>query len=450
MSKKKKFFNLYADRSVLLMGLTFFVSGIPLFLTASTLALWLNEVGITNTKVGMLAWVAFPYSIKFLWSPIIDRVKLPYLTARLGRRRSWLLLSQIMLLCSIIGLAQTNPASNLFLTALFAICVSFSSATQDIVMLAYQVERLNKKQYGAGEAMGIFGYRLGMLASGAGALYLSDFMSWNMVYMCLSSFIALGVITTLYMKEPEPVVSEESLRKEKLAHDYLHAHPHIPRPVAEVCSWLYGAVVCPFVEFMTKKGWLTAIFIMLFYKLGDNLIGNFSNIFFMELGFSKAEIASVSKIFGMATTILGGFIGGYMIVRLGVLKSLFIGALIHGLSMLCFIVQAKVGYNLELLYASIALEHITGGMRTTAFLVYQMTLVNPVYAATQLSLLTSATHFGRVITASCSGWLIDHLGWVKFFSLSAASTIVSLLLVVLFITLTQDHKMIKDRVTAPI
>jgi PAT family beta-lactamase induction signal transducer AmpG len=438
--KNPSFWSLYNDRRVLVMGIIGFSCGIPLFLTASTFTLWLNQVGISYTKVGLVSLVALPYTIKFVWAPFVDRLKLPFLTRTLGRRRAWLLLSQISLVASITALSLTNPAHNLFLTCVCAIWVSFSSATQDIIMLAYQVERLEQSQYGEGAAMGIFGYRMGMLLSGAGALYFSEFLDWGQVYQLMALFVLVGVATTLFIKEPTPVINEETRRKEQMANLYIQKHPHIPGLLANGLSWLYAAVVCPFSDYMARSGWVVGILIMLFYKLGDNLIGNMANIFYTEVGFSKSEIASVSKIFGMATTIIGGFLGGFLIARLGILKSLFISALVHGVSILFFVLIAHIGYNLNVFYLSIAIEHVTGGMRTIALFAFQMTLVSPIYAATQLALLTSAVHLGRILTASLSGTLVSALGWTHFFSVCTASTVLSLILVAQFAKIkeTQD------------
>ncbi len=433
-------FGPYNDRRMFIMAFIGFSCGIPLFLTASTLSLWLNSDGISLTKIGLISWVAFPYTIKFLWSPFIDRLKIPILSAWLGRRRSWLLFSQICLIASIVWLALTDPSQNLTMTAIAAMHVTFFAATQDVTMLAYQVERLGRQQYGAGEAMGIFGYRMGMLMSGAGALYLAEFFTWHNVYLIMAAFIGVGVITTLIIREPDPVKNEEAMLKEKQARDYLNANPRLSPGFARAASWVHGAVISPFANFMSSKGWFVAILIMLFFKIGDNIVGNMTNIFLVDVGYSKSEIASVSKIFGMATSILGGFVGGYIIARVGMIKSLFITAFLHGLSMLMFVVIAHVGHDLDLLYATIALEHITSGMRTTSLFAFQMTLVSPVYAATQLALLTSAVHFGRVSTSLVSGALVTALGWSSFFMLSSLATIVSLLLVVLYATIVKTDK----------
>jgi PAT family beta-lactamase induction signal transducer AmpG len=424
-----RYLGIYADHRVGIMALIGFSCGIPLFLTASTLSLWLKQLGFSNTMIGAFSLCALPYTIKFMWAPFVDRLRLPYLTRWLGRRRAWLLLSQVMLMLSIIAISLVNPLEYLGVTIFLAVAIAFFSATQDVVMLAYEVERLGRNQYGAGSAGGIFGYRMGMVASGAGALYLAEYITWAQVYQIMAVLIGVGVITTLCIAEPDPVVNPESLAREEKAHDYLIAHPRLTGWQAKLLSWLYGAVICPFYDFVRNSFWITALLIMLFYKLGDNLIGNMSNIFFMDIGFSKSEIASASKVFGMANSILGGFIGGILIARLGIIPSLMINGLFHGAAIFLYVVMAQVGYSIEVLYFTIAIEHITSGMRTTALFAYQMSICSPMYAATQLALLTSIVHLGRTVTASCSGWLVDQLGWVTFFNLAGASTVVSLGLV---------------------
>ena len=424
-----QYLGVYADRRMIIMAFIGYSCGIPLFLTASTLSLWLKQAGFSNTTIGVFSLCALPYTIKFIWSPFIDRLKLPILTKHFGRRRAWLLLSQVMLVATIVAISLLNPHEYLTLTIILATAIAFFSATQDVVMLAYQVERLGRNQYGPGEAMGIFGYRMGMLSSGAGALYLAEWITWSQIYQIMAMLIGIGIITTLCIDEPATVVNQESQAREQKTHDYLLAHPRLSGWQAEVLSWLYGAVVCPFYDFVRNNFWFPALLIMFFYKLGDNLIGNMSNLFFIDLGFSKSEIASASKVFGMANSILGGFIGGVIIARFGITQSLLFNGFVHGISIFLYVLMAQVGYSIEALYFTIAVEHITSGMRTTALFAYQMTLCSPMYAATQLALFTSVVHLGRTLMASCSGWLSDQLGWVNFFNLAGASTIVSLGLV---------------------
>lgn len=425
----KKSILVYGDRRVWSIAFLGYACGIPLFLTASTLALWLKKSGVANGSIGALSLCAFPYALKFLWSPFIDRMRIPYLTEKLGRRRSWILTAQILLIGAILVLSLTDPAANLWLTGGIALCISFLSATQDTVMLAYQVERLGRNQYGPGEAMSVFGYRMGMLTSGAGALYLTEYMSWSHVYQMMAVFMLIGVITTLSMAEPDLVVDSETALKEQKADEYLKQYPGLSGRQARILSWCYGAIICPFSDFMSRSTWVVALGIMFFYKLGDNLIGSMTNIFFTDLGYSLTEIANASKVFGMANSILGGFIGGILVVRLGMTRSLFYCALIHGFAILLYALMDYQGYNVPLLYATVAIEHITSGMRTTSLFAYQMTLVNPVYAATQMALLTSFVHLGRSTMASMSGHLVDFLGWTPFFTFCSASTILSLIFI---------------------
>lgn len=406
------------------MGLLGFASGVPLLLTSTTLALrLLREYDITFTEIGLFGLATLPYAFKYIWAPVIDRVKIPFLSRKLGRRRSWLLVSQCSLILSLWGLALINLSENIPLTAFLVFCVSFASASQDIVMLAYQAERLGRSTYGAGEAMGIFGYRMGMLLASAGALYMTSFMSWGEVYAVMSLFVLVGTLTTLSMAEPNVTPSKESLLREKKAAEYLHSHPRLKGWKATMLAWIHGAIVCPFSDFMRQRVWLAALLVMFFYKLGDNLIGTMSSIFYADLGFSDIEIANASKIFGMWTSILGGFVGGVLIYRFGMIRSLMWFAFIHGLATLMFVVMVKMGKNTEMLYISIALEHITGGMRTTALFSYQLTLCNVSYAATQLALMTSLVHFGRTIFSSFSGLLVDTIGWELFFYLASFCTI---------------------------
>ncbi|MCP4923684.1 MAG: AmpG family muropeptide MFS transporter [bacterium] len=422
--------SVYADRRIWIMGLLGFASGLPLLLTSSTLAFRLDALGVTYTKIGLFSIATLPYALKFLWAPLVDRLPIPFLSNWLGRRRSWLLLSQVALVGALAALALVNPAENLMFTALLLFFVAFSAAIQEIVMLAYQAERLGRSQFGAGEAMTVFGYRMGMLVAGAGALYLSTFLSWSEIYLFMAILGAIGITTTLSITEPNVPVGEEIRLREKRIKEYLQSHPKLGARSALFFSWVHAAIISPFVDFMKNPGWYVVIGIMLFYKLGDNLIGSMSNLFYVDLGFTPAEIASASKVFGMWATILGGFLGGMFINRLGMMKSLFIFGLFHGISNLMYIILAKSGGGIALLYTSIALENVTGGMRTTALFAFQFTLCNVSYAATQLALMTSCVHFGRTMFSSLSGWLVDTLGWVDFFYLATSATIPSLMLVV--------------------
>lgn len=404
--------------------------GIPLYLMGSTFAFWLAKEGVSYTSIGLLSLALLPRTVKFLWSPLVDRLPLPYLTARFGRRRSWLLLSQFILISAILFLSTLNPGENIPLTAFIIFVIDWSSSTQSIVMLAYEVESLKRSQYGPGEAMGVFGYRIGMVISGAGAFYLSTIFSWNTIYMMMGGMILIGVITTLFMAEPAPVVSPESKLHEEKAHEYLRGHPRVHSRYVNLLAWLYGAVVCPFLDLMRKKEWLAALCLILLYKLGDNLMGHLTNIFYGDLGFSNVEIANASKLFGMWCSVFGGIIGGVMVMRLGFIRALFVCGIIHGVANFMYLIMYHAGHNTLILYLSIGLEHITSGMRLAALYSYEMILCTPTYAATQMAIFTSVESLGRNIATSPSGWFVDILGWEKFLYLVILGAIPGILIVI--------------------
>jgi PAT family beta-lactamase induction signal transducer AmpG len=406
---------------------------LPLLLTASTLGYWMAQANISLTKIGLMSIAVLPYTLKFLWAPLVDRLRLPGLTLWLGRRRAWLFLSQSFLIIFLLCLSRLDPAYHLKQIIVFVFLIACSSATQDIVMLAYQVERLQRSQYGAGEAAGIFGYRLGILLAGAGAFYLASFLSWNNVYLVMAGFQCIGLITTLCAVEPQPIQNSESQLREQKAREYLVTHPRLKKWQRTILSWMYGAIIAPFHDFIKQPFWLASLFIMLFYKCGDNLIGSMGNIYFNKLGFTNIEIANGSKIFGLWATILGGFVGGLIVRRYGMLKSLFWCGAFHGITALGFILLGMVGHNSIIFYLVVALDNISGGMRVTALFAYQMTLSSPSYAATQLALLTSMTHLGRVIFSAPSGWIVEHLGWNILFLLATVG-VVPVLMVIYYLS----------------
>lgn len=435
-SDAHKVLSLYFNRSVTVIFLCWLISGIPLLLTASTFSLWLSDIGVKNTTIGLLGWVAFPYSLKFIWAPFIDRIHIPYFSNRLGHRRSMMFVSQVIMSLSLFGLSQSDPRSGLMIPAIFAILVAFSSATLDFVIMAYQIERLDRKQYGAGEAMGIFGFRVGMLISGAGAISLATITSWSNVYVIMALITLLGPILTLMIKPSPPLMRHEFAVEEEKFYQSLREHRGYRKLWARAITVFYGAVYIPFRDFRRSQPWVMAIVIMFVAKISDNLIGSFTNIFLADVGFTKIQIASVSKIFGMATTIIGGLFAGYFISTYGVLRSLIWGIAMHAITILTFALLARLGPNLDLLYLAVGLEHLTGGVRTTSLLVLQMMLVTPMFAAAQISLMNSVSHLSRKIGGSLSGFMVDAFGWSLFFVLCSAASIISLIVLVYFLRVT--------------
>ncbi|KZD12928.1 MFS transporter permease [Oceanibaculum pacificum] len=417
-------FAIYAERPVLAQLFLGFASGLPLLLTLSTLTVWLAEVGVSKTSIGLFALVGAPYTFKFLWAPLIDRLPIPPFTSLLGRRRGWMVATQFGLILSLLGLGASDPAVDAGRTALFAVLVAFFSASQDIVIDAYRVESLSERQQGAGAGILVFGYRMAMLVAGAGALYLAAFHGWFVTYAVMSALVLVGMVTILL--SPEPQAADDAADRA----DARHRTRGLTGKRAALAGWLYRAVIAPFADFMRRGHWLTILLFIVLYKFGDALAGVMANPFYIEMGFSKIEIANISKLFGLVATLAGGLLGGIMVARLGLLKSLLVCGFLQMASNLMFAVQAMVGYDLAMLTVTIGLENFTGGMGTAAFVAYLSSLCNVAYTATQYALLSSFMAFARTILASSGGWIADHVDWVSFFLISTAAAIPGLLVLV--------------------
>ncbi|MBF0627415.1 MAG: AmpG family muropeptide MFS transporter [Magnetococcales bacterium] len=408
---------LYLEPRVVVIFLLGFFSGLPLALTVSTLSLWLAESGVSKSSIALFALAGVPYTFKFLWAPLVDRLPLPGLTARLGQRRSWALVTQVALMIFILALGASDPAVDPFWTALFAFLVAFWSATQDIVIDAYRVESLEERQYGAGAAMSVLGYRLGMVVSGAGALYLATFWGWFAAYAVMAGLMGLGVVVMLLNPEPQRagvvLIPESAGSRDGLA---------------RVVSWMMSAVVAPFAEFMGRRGWLLTLLFILLYKFGDALAGVMSAPFYVEMGFSKIEIANVTKLFGLAAVLIGGVVGGILTERLGITKALFLCGVLQMFSNLMFVLLSQAGHSVPMLIVTIAVENIAGGMGTSAFVAYLSRLCHVAYTATQYALLSSFMAFGRTLLASSGGWLAEQLSWPVFFLVTTLAAVPGLLL----------------------
>ncbi len=394
---------------LLLIGLLGFYSGLPLALTASTLTAWLADAKVDRASIGLFAAIATPYALKFLWAPLLDGLRLPLLTARLGRRRGWLLLTQALLAASIAAMAFTNPALNPWMTALVGVMVATLSATQDTVIDAYRVERLAPEEQGTGAAWATFGYRIGMLLSGAGALYLADRIAWEMTYLVMAAVMGSACVLTLMMREPE---TARALRE----------------AAGGVMPFLRNYVVAPFRDFMTRPLWLAVLLFVVLYKLGDAFMGTMFNPFLLDIGFTKTEIAQVVKFYGLIATILGTFAGGWLVGHAGMFRALMLCGFTHMLTNLLLVMQARIGADVHFLTYTISLENFTGGMSTAAFIAYLSALCRLNYTATQYALLSSLAAFGRTWLSTPSGWLSQTVGWEIFFAISSLISIPSLVL----------------------
>ena len=412
-----KTIKLYLNHKIIAILFLGIVSGLPLSLVLSTLTVWLAEDGVSKSAIGLFALITTPYVFKFMWSPLIDRLSLPLLSKYLGRRRGWLIFTQLFLAISIIALGIGNPAQNPWYMALWAFIVAVMSASQDIVIDAYRVEILEDKEQGAGAAMIVLGYRIGMLISSAGALYIAHYYSWFVAYFVMATLVVGGMIISLLMAEPANQIPDNDNNASGL--------------LTKITSWLTEAVIKPFTDIAKRQGWLIILLFILLYKLGDAFAGIMTNPFLIDLGFDKAQIATIVKIFGVASAVIGSFIGGVIVNRFDILKSLLICGILQMLSNLMFVLQAKIGYNTELLALVIAIENLSAGMGTTAFVAYISSLCNKQYTATQYALFSALASFGRSVFSASSGWFVERLGWEYFFILSTIIAIPALIMLII-------------------
>ena len=376
---------LLLSRRMLVTLSTGFSSGLPLLLTGSTLQAWMTDEGVDLAVIGIFSLVGLPYALKFLWAPLMDRWVPPYL----GRRRGWTLLTQILLVGSIFLLGMANPAANPGLLALMAVLVTFFSASQDIVLDAYRRELLVDEELGLGSSVYINGYRIAMLASGGGALFLADVLPWSAVYAIMALCMIFGIITTFIAPDPP----DEALP---------------PKTLKE-------AVVEPFVEYFRRDGALVILTFILLYKIGDTMAAHMTTPFFLGEGFTKSEIAAVVKSFGLIATIGGAFAGGLMMLKWGIHRALWIFGGLQMVSTAGFAILALYGKSMTALAAVIGIENVCGGMGTSAYAAYMASITNKRFTATQYALLTSLMGVPRVIAAAPTGYLAKEMGWVGFF-----------------------------------
>lgn len=428
MSSRAQAFSAYFDRRVLMVLALGFSSGLPLLLTLSTLSAWLTTVGVTRATVGYFALVQISYSFKFVWSPVIDRLDLPVLTRWLGRRRSWALTIQVLLVAALLAMGATDPATQLHLTGLLAALVAFLSASQDIVIDAYRVEILDEDRQGPGAAAVQTGYRVAMLVAGAGALYIASSFGWFAAYATMAALLGVGMLVFIFGPEPVVKVSATTAERERRATQYLADRPHLRGGWAKMVAWLYGAVFCPFADFMSRPAWLAILLFVMGYKLGESMAGTMAMRLYQELGFSLDQIATVSKLFGFGATIAGTLIGGALIARLGIMRALLLFGILQSAGNLFYVLQATAGANVVVLAVCVAVENLTAGMAGAALIAYISGQCNVAYTATQYALLSSLTAAGRSLFSSSTGKLVDWLGWVDFFLLTTVITLPALAL----------------------
>jgi PAT family beta-lactamase induction signal transducer AmpG len=399
-----------------------FSSGLPLLLVFGTLSFWLREAGVDRSTIGFVSWVALAYGFKWVWAPLVDRLRLPGLYRLMGRRRSWLLLAQLSVAAGVVGMALTDPQADLLRLVVFAVLVAFASATQDIVIDAFRIESGGSRLQAAMAATYMIGYRLAMIVAGAGALWLAawvdpdpeqyHFAAWQAAYLGMAALMLVGLLTTLSVAEPElppSVLSEEEKAAQRFA--------HLPSWLQPVLRWLWSAVFNPFIDFFQRYGLLALLVLALIatYRISDIVLGVIANVFYVDMGFSKTEVANVTKVFGVAMTLLGAVIGGVMVNRLGVMRILFTGALLVALTNLLFALLAHVGASVPMLIVVVAMDNLAGGMATAAFVAYLSALTNVQYSATQYALFSSVMLLLPKFVGGFSGVVVDRVGYEWFF-----------------------------------
>jgi PAT family beta-lactamase induction signal transducer AmpG len=413
MSGWRRWFAEYTERPVLLILPLGFASGLPLLLTFSTLSAWLATAGVSRAAIGAFALVGTPYAFKFVWSPLIDRLPPPL---PLGRRRGWGVTIQIALIAATLALGRCDPRGGLALMGALALLVAFLSASQDIVIDAYRVELLTPEQQGPGAGMIQAGYRVAMLVSGAGALFIAARVGWFAAYATMAVLLGVGMLVFLLGPEPAPSIGAVRVTR--------------ARGREAVREWLSSAVVGPFADFMRRPRWLLILVFILGYKLGEATAGVMAMPLYVSLGFSLDQIAAVSKLFGFLATVVGALLGGAVTARLGVVRALLLCGVLQSAGNLFYVLQAVGGHRLDYLALCVAAENLTGAMAGAALIAYLSDLCSPAYTATQYALLSSLAAVGRTLVAASGGVAAQRLGWVPFFLLSTVVTLPALVLLV--------------------
>lgn len=379
-----------------------FACGLPLLLTITVLQAWMKEEGVDLAVIGLFALVGLPYTLKFLWAPFLDRFTLPFL----GRRRGWLIVAQILLICSIAGLGLTSPGKSPWIVALAAFLVTFFSASQDIIVDAYRREDLADEELGLGSSFYVNGYRIGMLLASGGGLIMADHMSFAMVYLIMAACLLPGLLTTLLTPEPATPFG-------------------IPKSMKE-------AVINPLVEYLSRNGSLWILAFILLYKIGDTMASAMTTPFYLDIGFSKTEIGTVVKLFGFWATIIGGLAGGVIMLKIGINRSLWIFGFFQAISTAGFALLSRIGVNIPALAGVIAFENLSSGMGTAAYVAFMASITNKKFTATQYALLSSLMGIPRVLASAPTGFFVKQMGWFGFFIVCTLIAIPGMLLLLKF------------------
>lgn len=410
----------YLEPASLRMLTLGFAAGLPLLLVLGTLSFRLREAGIDRSTIGYLSWVGLAYAFKWVWAPLVDRMPIPFMTRLMGRRRSWLLLSQLVIVAGLVGMAMADPRMTLGPIVWCALAVAFGSATQDIALDAFRIESADANHQAALAASYQTGYRLAMIWAGAGVLWIAARAeaapavgqalaqgaaayqngAWQAAYLAMAASMAVGIVTVLFSREPVPVA--------------------LP-PAKNAAEWIRGAVIDPFADFLGRYGWHAALILGLIavYRISDVVMGIMANPFYVDMGFTKDEVAAVTKVYGVIMTLVGAFVGGVLSMRFGVMRILMLGAVLSAGSNLLFAWLAGHGHDVTALIAVVSADNLAGGIASAAFIAYLSSLTNVSYSATQYALFSSMMLLLPKFIAGFSGQYVDALGYGHFFTATA-------------------------------
>ncbi|WP_104205038.1 AmpG family muropeptide MFS transporter [Billgrantia saliphila] len=412
----------YLRAPVITMLFLGFSAGLPFLLVFSTLSAWLRSAGVEVAAIGFFAWIGMLYSIKFFWAPVVDRLALPVLTRTFGQRRGWMLLAQAMIAGGLVGLASLEPQQNLPLVAAFALLVAFGSATQDIAIDAFRIESAPDDIQAAMASTYIIGYRGGLLAAGAGALYVASWLSWQAAYLSMALLVGIGAITVLLRPEPERLSLTIQLIHEPRVRAFIRASRGKPRLLRRLGAWLIGAVVCPFTDFVSRHR-LKALWLLVFvavFRISDLAMASMANPLYIDLGFSLSTIASVTNIFGIAMSIGGGILGGLLVARYGIGPILVLGAAAATLTNLLFAALALAGQSLPMLVLAIVGDNLANGLASAVFIAFISSLTSRAYTATQYALFSSLMTLPGKFLSGFGGLVVATQGYATFFVIATA------------------------------
>lgn len=420
----------YTRPTVLRMLLLGFSAGLPFMLVFSTLTAWLRSEGVSRTAIGFFAWVGITYSIKVLWAPVVDRIRLPLLTAWLGQRRSWMLAAQLAIMLGLAGMALTDPLTQLTQLALLAVMVAFASATQDITIDAFRIESDAVEFQAALAGTYVLGYRLALLATGAGALFVADYVGWTVAYLAMAALVVIGMLAVAI--SPEPSSPERlDIERDPLVIAFRERTP-LRGFAADMGAWITGAVIAPFVDFVRRFRWLALPILALvgMYKASDLSMAAMANPLYLDVGFTLSQIGAISGLFGVAMTISGGLVGGLMVARFGLMPMMLVGAIGIAATNLLFAWLATMQPVLWALTLTITGDNFFVGFSATVFIAWMSGLVSRRYTATQYALFSSLMTLPGKFLGGPSGWIVDQTSYVFFFFYASALGIPAMLLVI--------------------